>query len=76
MANPRVSASAIVTLTIEVEAYSSWSAGCPVDQIHRQASQEVVSRITRALRDGKCGKTRLLGNPVVRAVIATEHSQD
>lgn len=74
MKNQRVSASAIVTLTIEVEAYSSWGVGCSIDQINRQASLEVVSRVTSALRDGKCGKTRLLGDPVVRTVITTERA--
>lgn len=72
MSDQRITASAIVTLTIEIESYSSWGPECSVDQIHSQAAKEVTSQVKKALKEGRCGVTRLIGEPLVRSVIARE----
>jgi len=41
----RVSASAQVTLTLVVDSAGSWGSDCTVEQIHKQASEDVISQV-------------------------------
>lgn len=67
----RVGATAVVTLTLEVGAFSSWRADCSVDQIHRQASKEVASAVEKFLREKRIS-VRIVGTPTVRTIITRE----
>ena len=60
----RVSASARVTVTVEIMATSTWGEDCPLSQIRKQAAEEIVARIKRGAPDVK-----VIGNPQVVAVL-------
>jgi hypothetical protein len=67
----KVTATARVTLTIEIEIPSSWGESCDLAQVHKQASETAVGM----LRDhhGKHligdGRGRIIGQPKVNAII-------
>jgi len=67
-----ITASARVTVTLGIDAASSWGLACTVDQIQRQAGQEAVARLCGVI--GKQVKFRIIGKPVVSAVITKEAS--
>jgi hypothetical protein len=67
MSQPRIRASARVTITVEMPSGSTWGPGCSVEQIHKQAGEEVKNYVSRTLleRGG-----RIIGAPKVRLVVA------
>jgi len=64
----RITATAIVTLTIEVEAKSAWGRDCSVAQIEDQASRETVAALHTAVKNSRL-VVRIDDAPVVKAVI-------
>jgi hypothetical protein len=57
------SATAKVTLVIEVPAGSSWGADASLDQIYRQAGEETRNHVERIFREAKTG-VRILSSTV------------
>lgn len=47
-------ASAVVTLTIEIDHGSSYGSGCSIDQMYEQAARETVSKVEQILLDKHC----------------------
>lgn len=65
-----VGASAIVTVTVEVRANSSWGPDCSVSQVHRQAAEEAVNSVRNALRHaGYSDRMKVVGDPEIKTVI-------
>lgn len=62
----RVSAEAVVTMTIQVTKVGTWGAGCTVEQIHRQAMQVAMLRVQELL--GNSNGCRIVGEPIVQSV--------
>ena len=68
----RVSDHAIVTVTLEIDASSTWGTGCAVDQIHRQAGQETLAALCNLLRANKFNRFRVVGQPSVSAIVTKQ----
>lgn len=49
----KYTASARVTISLEMEHDSSYGTGCSIDQIHAQASRETQQKLESLLRDQK-----------------------
>lgn len=75
-----VTASAVVTLTVEVHLGSRWGSECTVEQVQGQAGREAVDVIELILQDAvkykpraaDCRRVRIVGEPEVRTVLARE----
>lgn len=65
------SATALVRVTIEVDAGSSWGPDCTVGQIRDQAGREAVARIQNALAAAKT-PCAIVGRPAVVSVMHGE----
>jgi len=61
-----IGAHATVQLTVEVSGLGSWGAGCTVEQVHRQAAEEAIGKLSRAT--GQTRDFRIVGKPVVRVI--------
>ncbi len=70
----KVSASARVTLTVEVDVGSTWGEACQLKQIHKQASEEAVGALMRHIHSGARGM-RIVGKPNVTAVLVAQGSR-
>lgn len=70
-AGDRVSASAVIQITLEVPANSSWGGDCDLKQIHAQASDETLNGVLTTLRV-KFPRVRVVGKPVVTTVLTRE----
>ena len=66
-----MSATARVTVTLEIVVPSSWGKDCPVSQVYRQAAESAVSTIYHAIRASNI-KATVVGKPEVTTVIAPE----
>lgn len=65
-----VGASAIVTVTVEVQAQGAWGPDCSVAQVHRQAAEEAVNSVRNALRHaGYLDRMKVVGEPEIKTVI-------
>lgn len=65
-----VGASAVVTVTVEVQANGSWGPDCSVAQVHQQAGHEAVNAVRTALRNaGYATRMKVVGEPEIRTVI-------
>lgn len=58
-----------VTVTLEIPATSNWGNNCQLDQVFKQAKDDVLGRLRHDL--GQRGYT-IIGEPKVAAVIAEE----
>ena len=67
----KISAYAKVTVTLEITADSSWGAECKMDQIHDQASVDVIGQLNRLMGSGNLRGARIIGTPKVLAVLAS-----
>lgn len=75
--NERVGATARVTVTIEIDADSSWGSGCTIDQIRDQAIESAMGRLRKAIaatipndpEEKRPRPIRIIGEPTVAAVI-------
>lgn len=63
---------AVVTLTLEIPAQSSWSESTTIDQVRRQATTDAVGTIEHYLRPK--ARVRIIGKPVVR-IVTVEDAQ-
>lgn len=63
--NTDLGAYARVTVTLEMQAKSGWGAKCDIEQIERQAVQDVLGEIDKANLSG----AKVIGKPVVEAVL-------
>lgn len=68
----RITARAIVTLTLDIDAKSSWGEGCDLAQVHRQAGQETMVRLLDLIRREMTRGVRVVGEPKISAVITKE----
>ncbi len=59
-------ASAIVTVTVEVPVPGGWGSDCTIEQVNRQASEKAQSMLNNAIGPTKF---RLVGDPKVKKVI-------
>ena len=66
----KYSATARVTLTLEVSVGSSWGEDCTVKQVHDQAAEEALGFVGKLVADHK-DRIRFIGEPAVMAVFAT-----
>lgn len=66
---PPVGASAVVTLTIEVRAQSSWGKDCSLAQVHRQAAEETSNYVRTLARAAGNGRIKIVGEPEVKTII-------
>jgi hypothetical protein len=60
-----------VKMTVEVDVGDHWGPKCDFAQVQRQASESAVADISTAAAKTR-GKIRILGKPMVMAVIVTE----
>jgi hypothetical protein len=63
----RISSTAKVQLTIEIDSLASWGGNCAVDQVFRQSKEEAINRTRAAFKAVNHG-VRLIGEPVVTGV--------
>lgn len=63
-----MSASARVTVTLEITVPDSWGDDCTVAQIYRQAEESARASIAHALRASQV-KAKVIGTPEVTTVI-------
>lgn len=70
MSDGKVMARARVRILLEVDA-SSWGSDCQLDQVFAQAADSAVGQVRRALsvRGAPCPGIRIIGNPVVEAIL-------
>jgi hypothetical protein len=66
-------ASARVTVTVEIDVGSSWGDDCSVGQVHDSASREALGKLRHLIEtDGHAlRQMRIIGAPKVVAIIAT-----
>lgn len=69
--NDLSSATAKVTLVVEVPAGSSWGADVSLDQIYRQVSEETRNHLERIFREAKTG-VRILSSTVTAVAAVKE----
>jgi len=67
----KISAYAKVTVTLEIPAGSSWGPECKMDQIHNQASEEVVEGLNKLIYGGHLRGAKIIGTPKVVAIMAS-----
>lgn len=65
------SATALVRVTIEVDAGSSWGPDCTVAQIRKQAGEEAMLRLRNALNQSRT-PFAIVGQPAVVSVMHGE----
>lgn len=67
----KVSATARVSLTIEISVGDSWGEDCKMDQVYRQAADSAIGRLQRIVSDAKVvhGGIRVIGEPKVTAIL-------
>lgn len=63
------SASARVTLEVEIQVSSKWGADCSIQQVHQQALEEASVKLSRVIAESEAGGIRIVGNPKISAVI-------
>lgn len=65
-------ATARVTLTVEVLIRSHWGTGCTIDQVHKQAAEEAVgfieNQVSQKFPEARA-RLHIVGKPKVDAVI-------
>lgn len=66
-----MTATARVTVTLEIIVPDSWGKSCPISQVYRQAADSAVGTINHAIRASNI-KAKIIGTPEVTAVIAPE----
>lgn len=64
-----ITASAMVEVTLIIESGSSWGDGCTIDQVHRQAIEGALAKLSRAPH-GSREDFKLAGQPKVVNVIS------
>lgn len=69
--NTKVWASAVIEVTLEVPANSSWGGDCELKQIHSQAREETLNGLLTTLRVKYPG-VKVVGRPVVKAILTRE----
>lgn len=71
--DPKKTASARVTVTIEIDVRASWGDDCRVGQVHDQASREALGQLRQLIEaDGHAlRQMRIVGTPKVVAILAT-----
>jgi hypothetical protein len=70
MSEKRITAKAIIRVTVEIRADSLWGADTTIDQIHRQALDDVLGKI----RNGQnvTAEMKLVSEPQVISIITEE----
>ncbi len=65
-------AHAIATLTVEIDCGSNWGTGTTMDQVYKQAREDALGKIRNmsVKYDGHERAVRVVGEPVIKAVIA------
>jgi hypothetical protein len=66
-----VTATATVTLTIEVKADGCWGDGSDIAQVHRQARESAVQILNRCVNPTDRNKIKIIGTPKIVNVITT-----
>lgn len=66
------SATARVTVTLELDSDSSWGSNCSLEQIYNQAREGVVNRVHNALYKGNEYRNLKIIDTKVTAIWATE----
>ena len=75
MARTKVSAHAVVTVTLEVDVDSSWGGDCAMDQVFKQAEDEALNSIRFLIQEAnkqtpRCGRgIRVQGVPKITGII-------
>ena len=75
MATPtlaKVRAVARVKVEIEIEVGSAWGTGCSIEQVYKQASEDAIGAIYHACEKSKTRQFRVIGKPMVSAVIVED----
>jgi hypothetical protein len=67
----KISAYAKVTVTLEISAGSSWGLECKMDQIHKQAGEDVIGQLNRLMGEGHLRGAKIIGIPKVLAIMAS-----
>lgn len=55
-----------VTVTVELDADGTWGFECKLDQIHKQATEEVLASLKTKLKEKNI---RIVGEPKVLAIL-------
>lgn len=63
------SATAIVTLTLEVTRLGVWGGDCRVDQVYKQGAEEAIYALRNASGELSRMGLRVIGQPIVRSVV-------
>lgn len=66
MSNPKVTAKAVVTVTLEISPADTWGEDCAVSQVRSQAKEAALGMLHRAIRDTP--GFRLAGVPKVTVI--------
>jgi hypothetical protein len=67
-----VRASAVVTLTLEIDMSQPWSADCTISEVHRIAMQEYPNAIAGLASCLQAGRVRVIGTPKVKSIITRQ----
>ncbi len=62
----KITARASVTVTLQFETGTRWGSDCAIDQIHKQAAEEVCGMIRNKKLD--LARTTIVGDPKVIAI--------
>jgi len=60
---------AIVKMQVEVSLYDTWGKDCKIEQVFKQASNAVISRVNKLL--SKDANIRIIGDARVDTIIAS-----
>lgn len=64
----KISASAVVRVTIEIDADGCWGGDCPVAQVDRQARRSAEG-VLRKISEASNGRVRIVGEPEIVRVV-------
>jgi len=71
-----MSVTARVVVTLELTGLGTWGNDCPLGQVYEQAATAAVGRISKAVAEkGALTGARIIGQPVVTAVMSTEEGK-
>lgn len=66
----KVGAVARVQIIVEFPVNSTWGEDCPLSQIHKQASEEVLGMIAEGAQRHHMYPHKIIGEPIVKCIIA------